>query len=127
MSHQLIHGYPWLVFHDAFAMDAMDPNALVHPFGSRPGENAAPGEVIHFRPVNPADAGVNNEKREPSYLVVTNSQFHPKLSQGWDSEPANLTDKFKTSDGKVRMIRIIQQHHKRWGDLLECELRIEGT
>jgi hypothetical protein len=127
MSHKLIHGYTWLVFPDPFAIgdsDSCDPG---HPFCSRPGEIAPPGEVIHFRAVNPADAGVCNEKRDPSYLVVTNSQFHPKVSQGWESEPANLTDKFKTGDGKLRMIRVIQQHHKRFGDLMECELRVEGA
>lgn len=127
MSHHMIHGYTWVVFPDPFAMGDSDGTDPGHPFRSRPGEVAAPGEVLHFRPLNAADSGVANEQREPSYLVVTNSQFHPKVCQGWESEPANLSDRFKTSDGKVRMVRIIQQHKKRYGDLMECEFRIEDN
>ena len=52
--------------------------------------------------------------------------LHPRVCKGWDSDPAVLTEKFKTDDGKVKMLRIVGVHHRHnRGDLMECELKIE--
>jgi hypothetical protein len=84
-----------------------------------------PAEVVYFRPVVPADAGVRNEHRDHSYLVMTKTQLHPMMCRGWESDPAILSDKFQTGDGKVKMYRIVELHHRRAGDLLEIELKVD--
>jgi hypothetical protein len=125
MPQKVLHGFAWFAYPDLFGVEdesAVDPG---HPFSERPGQVAAPPEVIYFRPASPKDAGVANEQRAHSYLVLTKTQLHPKLCRGWDSEPAVLTDKFKTEDNKVKLVRIVQQHHRHSGKLLECELKIE--
>src|SRR5262249_47914 len=124
MAHRTIHGFAWYATPDIFAEEVPDPG---HPFCSCPGEIATPEEVIYFRPFDPADAGVDNERRTPAYLVISKTQLHPRLCKGWESEPAALSDKFKTADGKVRMVRVVHQHHRHAGKLLECELRVEGN
>ena len=75
--------------------------------------------------IPPTDAGVRNQARENSYLVLSKTQFHPRLSNGWESEPAALSETFKTKDGKVRLVKIVQVHHRHSGDLMECELKID--
>jgi hypothetical protein len=49
------------------------------------------------------------------------------LCPGWECDPAVLTERFKTEDGKVRMLRIVELHHRHRGDLLECELKVEDA
>src|SRR5262249_13233733 len=102
--------------------EAADPG---HPFSSCPGEVLAPPEVVYFRAANPADAGFRNEHHDHAYLVMTKTQLHPKVSNGWESEPAFLPDKFKTKDGKVRMVRIVEMHKSRHGEVMECELKVD--
>jgi hypothetical protein len=127
MANSIVHGFAWYVCPDVFGLDSGDTADPGHPFATDHGQLAAPVEVVYFRPVNPADSGVCNEPRAHSYLVMTKTQLHPKLSRVWDSEPAVLTEKFKTDDGKVKMVRIVQQHHRHSGNLLECELRVENA
>jgi hypothetical protein len=125
MPHKIVHGFAWYAYPEVFGLEAEEAPDPGHPFAPRPGEVLAPAEVVYFRPAHPADAGVGNEHRPHSYLVLTKTQLHPKVGKGWDSDPAALTDKFKTEDGKVKMARIVQLHHRHVGDLLECELRVE--
>ena len=47
------------------------------------------------------------------------------MSRGWESDPAVLSEKFQSGDGKVKMFRIVELHHRRAGDLLECELKVD--
>jgi hypothetical protein len=125
MSQKLVHGYAWYTYPDVFGLDAKDATDPGHPFASCPGEVHAPPEVIYFRPVQPADTGVRNEPRDHSYLVMTKTQLHPMMCKGWEADPAVLTDKFKTQDGKVKIVRIVELHHRRAGDLMECEIKVE--
>jgi hypothetical protein len=125
MAHRLIKGYAWYLYPDEFGLDdgaAADPG---HPFGSGSGEVRAPAEVLFFRPIVPADTGLANERRDHSYLVMTKTLLHPMMAKGWDAAPAALTEKFKTQDGKVRMVRVVELHHRRHGDIMECEIKVD--
>ncbi|WP_406693848.1 hypothetical protein V5E97_22705 [Singulisphaera sp. Ch08] len=84
-----------------------------------------PEEVLYYRPTQAADAGVRNAQRDHAYLVLSKTQFHPRLCNGWESEPAALTETFKTGDGKVRLVKVVQVHHRHSGDLIECELKVD--
>jgi hypothetical protein len=125
MSNRLVHGFAWYTYPDVFGLDATDVADPGHPFAFRPGEVNTPAEVVYFRPAHTADAGIRNEQRSHSFLIVTKTQLRPKVTQGWDSDPAVLSEKFKSEDGKVRMLRIVQLHHRHTGDLMECELKVE--
>jgi hypothetical protein len=125
MSNRLVHGYAWLTYPDVFGLDVTDVADPGHPFAFGPGEVSAPAEVVYFRPANSADVGLKNECQPHSYLVLTKTPLHPKVTKGWDSDPAMLTEKFKTDDGKVKMLGIVGLHRRNRGDLLECELKIE--
>ena len=125
MSQKVIHGYAWYTYPDVFGFDGQDAPDPGHPFAFAPGEVHPPAEVVFFRPVFPADAGVRNERRDHSYLVLTKTQLHPMMSRGWESDPAVLSEKFQSGDGKVKMFRIVELHHRRAGDLLECELKVD--
>jgi hypothetical protein len=126
MSQQMVHGFVWCTFPDIFGLDDDAPVDVGHPFTPPAGKVQVPEEVIYYRPANPADSGLLNEKRANTYLVVTKMQHHPRCCPGWDSEPAVLTGNFKTADGKVKLTKIVQHHKRHAGDLLECELKIEG-
>jgi len=126
MSNRLVHGYAWYTYPDVFGLDVTEVADPGHPFAFGPGEVSTPAEVVYFRSANSGDAGVRNEFHAHSYLVLTKTQLHPRVSKGWDSDPAVLTEKFKTDDGKVKMLRIIGIHHRHnRGDLMECELKVE--
>jgi hypothetical protein len=127
MSQKLVHGYAWYTYPDVFGLDAADATNPGHPFSSGPGEVHAPAEVVYFRPVCPTDAGLRNELRDHSYLVLTRTQLHPMMSKGWESDPAMLSEKFQSADGKVRMVRIVELHHRRAGDIMECELKVQES
>jgi hypothetical protein len=127
MSQKLVHGYAWYTYPDVFGLDPKDAGDPGHPFASGRGEVRAPAEVVYFRPVLATDSGLRNERHDPSYLVLTKTQLHPVLSKGWESDPAVLSEKFQTADGKVRMVRIVELHHRRAGDVMECELRVQET
>jgi hypothetical protein len=125
MVSKVVHGYAWYTYPDVFGREdeeAADPG---HPFASRPGEVATPPEVVYFRATSPADAGLRNEHHAHAFLVMTKTQLHPKVNNGWESEPAYLTDKFKTEDGKVRMVKIVEMHRGRHGEVMECELKVD--
>ena len=127
MSQKLVRGFVWYTFPDTFGLEdeeaATDPG---HPFATSTGKVQLPEEVLYYRPTNPADTGVFNEQRASTYLVVTKMQHHPRCCNGWDSEPAVLGEKFKTADGAVKLTKIVQKHKRHAGELLECELKIEG-
>jgi hypothetical protein len=126
MHGKLVHGHAWLAYPDEFVFGIdliVDPG---HPFRDSDGQVVVPEEVLYHRLINPADTGVYNPPRALTYLVMTKMQHHPRLSKGWESEPAVLSDKFKTADGKLRMARIVHCHHRHAGELLECELKLEG-
>jgi hypothetical protein len=126
MSNKLVHGYAWVTYPDVFGLDATEVTDPGHPFAFGPGAASTPAEVVYFRPANSADTGVRNEFQKHSYLVLTKTPLHPRVTKGWESDPAVLTEKFKTEDEKVKMLRIIGVHHRnRAGDLMECELKIE--
>jgi hypothetical protein len=125
MSDRLVHGFAWYAHPDVFALDTTEITDPGHPFAFSPGEVKAPVEVVYFRPVHEADAGVRNEHQTHSYLILTKTPLHPRLCNGWDSDPAVLTDKFKTEDGKVNMFRIVEVHRRHVGDLMECELKVD--
>jgi hypothetical protein len=125
MSQQVLRGYAWYAYPEVFGLEDERPSEPGHPFTSPSGEVRPPDEVVYFRTTDPADAGVHNARRDQSFLVLSRTPFHPRLGEGWESEPAALTDKFKTKDGKVRMARIIQTHKRHAGDLIECELKAE--
>jgi hypothetical protein len=126
MSQQMVHGFVWYAFPDVFGLEDDAPADAGHPFTAAPGKIQVPEEVLYYRPANPADTGVLNEKRSQMYLVVTRMQHHPRCCPGWESEPAALAGNFKTADGKVKLTKIVQHHKRHAGDLLECELKIEG-
>src|SRR5262245_15357680 len=94
MSNRLVHGYAWVTHPDVFGLDVTEVTNPGHPFSFRPGEVTMPAEVVYFRPASPGDAGVGNELLPHSYLVFTKTQLHPRVSNGWDSDPAILTEKF---------------------------------
>jgi hypothetical protein len=121
----MVRGFAWYTYPDLFGLEAPDGSDPGHPFAFRPGEVKTPAEVVFFRPARSADAGIHNDARDNAYLVMTKTQLHPMVCQGWDSDPAVLSDKYKTADGKVRMLRIVELHHRNRGDLLECELRVD--
>jgi hypothetical protein len=125
MSNRLVRGFAWYTYPDLFGLDAPDNADHGHPFAFRPGEVKTPAEVVFCRPATSSDAGIQNEARANAFLVMTKTQLHPMVCQGWESDPAVLTEKFKTDDGKVKMLRIVQLHHRHRGDLLECELKVE--
>lgn len=125
MSNKSVKGYAWLTYPDVFGLEETEAGDPGHPFAFGPGEVRAPAEVVFFRPARAGDAGVRNELHPHSYLVLTKNQLHPMVRNGWDSDPAMLTEKFKTEDGKVKMLRIVNVHHRHRGDLMECELKIE--
>ena len=126
MSNRLVHGYAWVTYPDVFGLDVTENADPGHPFAFRPGEVSTPAEVVYFRPASSADAGFKHECQPHSYLVLTKTQLHPMVTRGWESDPAVLTEKFKTEDGKVKLLRILGVHHRnRSGDLMECELKIE--
>jgi hypothetical protein len=125
MSQKLIHGYAWYTYPDVFGLDPKDLTDPGHPFASGPGQVRAPAEVLYYRPVRAADTGVRNELRDHSYLVMTKTQLHPLVCKGWEADPAILTDKFKSEDGKAKIVRIVELHHRRAGDIMECELKVE--
>jgi hypothetical protein len=121
----MVRGYAWLAFPDEFIFGidlVVDPG---HPFGAPDGRVVVPEEVLYHRLVDPSDVGVCNPPRALTYLVMSRMQHHPRLSKGWESEPAMLTDKFRTADGKVRLARVIQYHHRHSGELIECELQVD--
>jgi hypothetical protein len=126
MSNRLVHGYAWLTYPDVFGLEETEAADPGHPFAFGPGEVSAPAEVVYFRPASSADAGFQNECQPHSFLVLTKTQLHPRVTKGWESDPAMLTEKFKTEDGKVKMLRIVCVHNRsRAGGLMECELKIE--
>jgi hypothetical protein len=126
MANKLVHGYAWVTHPDVFGLEVTEVADPGHPFAFGPGEVTAPAEVVYYRRASLADAGLSNEFQPHSYLVLTKNQLHPRVCNGWESDPAILTEKFKSEDGKVRMLRIVNIHHRnRAGDLMECELKIE--
>jgi hypothetical protein len=125
MLAKVVHGFAWYTYPDLFGLEDTESADPGHPFSARPGEVVAPPEVLYFRAANPADAGCRNEPHDHAFLVMTKTQLHPKVSNGWESEPAFLTDKFKSEDGKARITKIVAQHRTRHGEVMECELRIE--
>jgi hypothetical protein len=126
MPNKLVHGYAWVTYPDVFGLENPEVTEPGHPFAFGPGEVTAPAEVVFYRRASLGDAGVRHDIQPNSYLVLTKTQLHPRVSKGWESDPAALTEKFKSEDGKVRMLRIIGVHHRnRAGDLMECELKIE--
>jgi len=124
MPSRLVKGFAWYAYPDVFGLDTTELADPGHPFAFSPGEVKAPVEVVYFRPTHKADTGVHNEHQTHSYLVLTKTPLHPRVCKGWDSDPAVLTDKFKTQDGKVRMSRIVAIHNRHMGDLVECELSV---
>jgi hypothetical protein len=125
MSQKVVRGFAWFTYFEVFGLEdeeAADPG---HPFASPSGQVVPPEEVLYFRPTTPADSELSNPQRTSAYLVLSKTQHHPRVGQGWESEPAILGDKFKTGDGKVKMGKIVQHHKRHAGDLLECELKIE--
>ncbi len=125
MAQKVLHGFAWYTYPDVFGLEAeldADPG---HPFASPVGEVQIPEEVLYYRPTESTDAGVRNAKRDHAYLVLSKTQFHPRLGNGWESEPAALAETFKTKDGKVRLVKVVQVHHRHSGDLMECELKVE--
>ena len=125
MSQKIVHGYAWIAYPDALGLDPDEISDPGHPFEARPGELRTPEEVLYYRRVDPKDSGVVNPPHAHSYLVMTKMQHHPRLAGGWESDPATLTDKFKSADGKVKMSRMVHVHHRHAGDLMECELSVE--
>jgi hypothetical protein len=126
MAQKMVHGFVWYTFPDVFGLEDDQAAEPGHPFTPSPGKVQVPEEVLYYRPTNPADTGVFNAQRANTYLVVTKMQHHPRCCPGWESEPASLAGNFKTADGKVKLTRIIQKIKRHAGELLECELRIEG-
>jgi hypothetical protein len=125
MPHKMIHGFAWYTFPDRFGLEEEDDADPGHPFSSCPGQVLTPAEVVYYRPAHATDAGVRNQHRSHSYLVLTRTQLHPKVCHGWESEPAALTDNFKSDDAKLRMVRIIQNIRTRQGEILECEMKLD--
>jgi hypothetical protein len=126
MSQKVVHGFAWYAYPDVFGLEDEEVADPGHPFASSSGKVALPAEVLYYRSVHPADSGCLNQRRNHAYLVLSKDQHHPRLCNGWESEPAELTDKFKTGDGKVKMGRIVQHHKRHAGNLLEIELKLEA-
>jgi hypothetical protein len=128
MAFKVLHGFAWYAYPDTFGFDegaeAPDPG---HPFADGQGGVKDPPEVIYYFPLDAADSGVRNELRPNAYLVLTKTQLHPLTSRSWESEPAVLAEGFKTADSRIKLTRIVQNHRRHTGDLLEIELRIERT
>jgi len=125
MAQKVLHGFAWYTYPDVFGAEDESNADPGHPFGSPVGEVSVPEEVLYYRPTQSTDAGVRNAQRDNAYLVLSKTQFHPRLCNGWESEPAALADTFKTGDGKVRMVKVVQVHHRHSGDLIECELKVD--
>jgi hypothetical protein len=126
MTQKMIHGFAWYTYPaPVFGLEDEETTDPGHPFASSAGAVRAPEEVLYFRPANPADTGLTNPSQANAYLVISKTQHHPRVAPGWESDPASLTDKFKTADGKVKLARIVQLHKRHSGDLLECELKLE--
>jgi hypothetical protein len=125
MSNKILHGFAWFTYPDVLGLEDGESADPGHPFIPRPGPVVVPDEVVYFRPIDPDDAGIGNVPRAHSYLVLTKTQHHPRVESGWESDPAALSDKFKTQDGKVKMARIVALHHRHAGDLVECDWKIE--
>jgi hypothetical protein len=125
MSHKIVHGFAWIAYPDTFGLETEEATDPGHPFQFGSSEVKTPEEVLYYRALDPSDAGIRNTSHTHAYLMLTKLQLHPRLSSGWESEPATLTDKFKTGDGKVKMAKMVQTHRRHAGDLLECELSIE--
>jgi hypothetical protein len=125
MPQKMLHGFAWYVYPEVFGAEDAVGSGPGHPFSTADGEVRTPEEVIFYRPTDSADAGVRNQQRENSYLALSKTQFHPRLCNGWESEPAALLETFKTKDGKVRLMKICQVHHRHSGDLMECDLKVE--
>ena len=125
MSQRIVRGYVWFAYPDALGLDLEEITDPGHPFATPSGDIKAPEEVLYFRPIDPRDAGIRNEAKSHAYLVITKTQHHPRLTPGWESDPAGLTDKFRTADGRMKMSRMIQVHRRHAGDLVECEMAIE--
>jgi hypothetical protein len=126
MTQKVVHGFAWYTYPDIFGIEDEEVADPGHPFAPAPGKIHVPEEVVYFRLAIAADSGLHNEQRSNSYLVLSKTQHHPRVCNGWDSEPAVLTDKFKSQDGKVKMARIVQHHKRHSGDLLECELKVDS-
>src|SRR5437870_8419545 len=88
MAHQVVRGFAWYTYPDLFGVEDESTVEPGHPFSARMGEVVAPSEVVYFRPAHPADAGLGNERRAHSYLIFTRTSLHPKICNGWESEPA---------------------------------------
>jgi hypothetical protein len=124
-----LHGFAWYAYPDVLELAegganeaAADPG---HPFANGKGGVHAPVEVVYFKRTKPGDLGVLNEHRDNGWLVLTSTQLHPKLCRGWESEPAVLSDTYKSEDGKVKMIQILHKHKRHMGELIECDLKVE--
>src|SRR4051812_13194345 len=105
MSNNVIHGFAWFTYPATFGLeddDAVDPG---HPFASSSGSMLVPDEVLYHRPVQQDDAGILNPRQANSYLVLTRTLHHPRVCDGWDSDPAALTGTFKSADGRVKITR----------------------
>ena len=122
-----LRGFAWYAFPDPLGAETAAGTDPGHPFANGLGGIRAPEEIIYFKRINAADTGVNHEPQDHGYLVLSSSRHHPRLASGWESEPARLTEKFQTQDGKVKMLRVIQVHHRHAGDLVECELKVEHS
>lgn len=120
-----MHGFAWYAYPDVFGDETTEATEPGHPFDNGHGGVSAANEVLYFKRIHDDDAGVLNEKRDHGFFVLTRTQLHPKLANGWESEPANVTEGFKTHDGKARLIRLIARHRRHVGELVECEMRIE--
>jgi hypothetical protein len=128
MPQKVLRGFAWFTYPDVFgAEEGAGAGGPGHPFTAPSGEVRTPEEVLYYRPTEPTDTGVRNQQRDNSYLVLSKTQFHPRLCNGWESEPAALSETFKTKDGKVRLVKIVQVHHRHSGDLMECELKVEES
>jgi hypothetical protein len=126
MSSRLIRGFAWYTYPEFFGFDDAEVTNPGHPFAlGATGEVKTPAEVVYFRATSAADTGTRNEIRAHSFWVLTKTQLRPLVSRGWDSDPAVLTDKFKTEDGTVRMVRVVELHHRHAGDLMECEFKVD--
>ena len=124
MLYKLL-GFAWYAYPDDFGGEAGADSDPGHPFANATGGVTAEQEVLYFKRVNPEDVGISNRRRDHAFLILTRTQLHPKLAQGWESEAAVLTEGFKTHDGKVRMTRLLARHQRHAGVLVECELRVE--
>src|SRR5437763_1481256 len=95
MNRKVIHGFVWYTYPFFLGLDDEAPADPGHPFAASHGAVHAPVEVIYHRPSTPADTGLFNVPHDHAYLVVTKTQHHPIVHDGWESEPAVLGDTFK--------------------------------